>query len=296
MTSPSLPRAAFLALRPKQWVKNLILFAPLVFSLNIHDRDKDLAALAAFAVFCLTSSAVYLFNDVIDRENDRRHPVKRHRPIASGALPVPAALVLCVALLAAALTGALMLSLPFLTAVGVYLVNNLLYSFRLKHVVIVDVASIALGFVVRVIAGTLVIGVPASEWLIMCTILLAFFLGFAKRRHELAILEDETSHRQVLGEYSQALLDQLIMISAACALVSYAIYTVSDKAVSSFGTADLIYTVPFVLYGLFRYLYLIHHRQLGGDPTRVLLTDGPLILNVLLWLAACIVIIGGGGA
>lgn len=296
MTSPSLPRAAFLALRPKQWVKNLILFAPLVFSLNIHDRHKDLAALAAFAVFCLTSSAVYLFNDVIDRENDRRHPVKRLRPIASGALPVPTALGLCAVLLAAALTGAFLLGLPFMAAVGIYLVNNLLYSLKLKHVVLVDVGSIALGFVVRVMAGTLVIGVPASEWLIMCTILLAFFLGFAKRRHELAILDDETSHRQVLGEYSQALLDQLIMISAACALVSYAIYTVSDKAVSGFGTANLIYTVPFVLYGLFRYLYLIHHRQMGGDPTRVLLTDGPLILNVLLWLAACIVIIGGGRA
>ena len=296
MTTPSLPKAAFLALRPQQWIKNLILFAPLVFSLNIHSREKDLAALAAFGIFCLVSSAVYLFNDVVDRENDRQHPVKRHRPIASGALPVGAALTLCGVLLSVSLTGALMLSTGFLSAVGVYLVNNLLYSFRIKKVVLLDVSSIVLGFVVRVMAGTLVIGVPASEWLIMCTILLAYFLGFAKRRHELTVLGDETAHRKVLGEYSQHLLDQLIMISASCALISYAFYTVSDKAVSSFGTTNLIYTVPFVLYGLFRYLYLIHQRHRGGDPSRVLLTDGPLILTVLLWLGTCIVIIGGGDA
>jgi len=287
--------AAFQALRPKQWVKNLILFAPLVFSLNVHNTDKTLHTLAAFGVFCLLSSAVYLFNDVIDRRNDRLHPVKKNRPIASGALSVSTALALSAVLLVASFTSGALLGRLFLVAMTVYLLNNLLYSFKLKHVVLVDVGCIALGFVVRVLAGTVVIGVAASEWLIMCTTLLAFFLGFAKRRHELVLLGDENSgHRQVLGEYSRELLDQLIMISAACALVSYAIYTVSDKAVSSFGTANLIYTVPFVLYGLFRYLFLIHHRQLGGDPTKVLLTDGPLILNIMLWLAACIVIIDGG--
>jgi 4-hydroxybenzoate polyprenyltransferase len=294
MASPSVATAIIQAMRPKQWVKNLILFAPLIFSFNIRDTEKIMEAAAAFGVFCLLSSAVYLFNDVADRKNDRQHPIKKTRPIASGALSVVTALVVSGVLLVVAFTGAALLNHAFLIAASIYLVNNLLYTFRIKHVVLVDVGSIALGFVVRVIAGTMVIGVEASEWLIMCTILLAFFLGFAKRRHELVLLgEANSNHRQVLGDYSRELLDQLIMISAACALVSYAIYTVSEKAVTSFGTTNMIYTVPFVLYGLFRYLYLIHLKDRGGDPTKVLLTDGPLIFNVVLWLAACIGIIEG---
>ena len=280
------------ALRPQQWIKNLIVFAPLVFSLNAGRPAMLLEAAAAFAVFCLAASGVYVLNDIIDREQDRRHPVKKLRPVASGALPVAAAGRLAAGLLAASLAVAVWDGPAVAVATAVYVANNLLYSLKLKHVVILDVGSIAFGFVIRVLAGTVAIGVPASPWLIMCTILLAFFLGFAKRRHEIVLLDGQhADHRAVLGDYSEQLLDQLIMISAACTVMSYAMYTVSEKAVHSFGTTELIWTVPFVLYGLFRYLFLIHRRNSGGNPARVLLTDPPLMIDIVLWLAACCAII-----
>jgi 4-hydroxybenzoate polyprenyltransferase len=194
----------------------------------------------------------------------------------------------------AAVLGAFAMDHTYGLLLAGYLLNNLLYSFLLKHTVILDVGSIALGFVLRVLAGAAVIDVEASPWLIMCTILLASFLGFAKRRHELKLLLGaDGDHRRVLNDYSEALLDQLILISGASTVMSYALYTVSDKALTSFGTTDLIYTVPFVLYGLFRYLYLIHMRDSGGDPSRVLLTDAPLITSVVLWLATCCAIVYG---
>ena len=280
------------ALRPQQWIKNLIVFAPLVFSLNAGHPDMLLEATAAFVVFCLAGSGVYVLNDIVDREQDRRHPVKCRRPVASGVLSVPAAGRLASVLLATALLLAVWDGPAVAVATAVYVANNLLYSLRLKHVVILDVGSIAFGFVIRVLAGTAAIGVPASPWLIMCTILLACFLGFAKRRHEIVLLEENhADHRAVLGDYSEQLLDQLIMISAACTVMSYALYTVSEKAVTSFGTTELIWTVPFVLYGLFRYLFLIHRRKSGGNPARVLLTDPPLMIDIVLWLAACCAII-----
>ncbi len=276
-------------------MKNLILFAPLIFSLNLRDTAMSLTALAAFAVFCLASSAIYVLNDIVDRENDRRHPLKRLRPFASGDLSVRVGWLMVALLAPIALAGAAWIGTGFLGAVGAYMLNNLFYSYRVKHIVLADVGSIAFGFVIRVIAGTVAIGVEASPWLIMCTIFLAFFLGFAKRRHELVLLEgSETQHRAVLGEYNEMLLDQLILISAACTLMSYALYTVSDKALNSFGTSNLIYTVPFVLFGLFRYLFLIHRRNSGGNPTKVLLTDFPLIVVVVCWLVACFIIIYGG--
>jgi len=280
------------AMRPQQWVKNLIVFAPLIFSLNVGRADMALAATIAFLVFCLAGSGVYLLNDIIDREQDRRHPVKRLRPVASGALSVPAARWLSSGLLAAGLALAFRDGPRVGAAAAVYVANNLLYSLKLKHVVILDVGSIAFGFVVRVLAGTVAIGVAASPWLIMCTILLACFLGFAKRRHEIVLLDgNHVDHRAVLGDYSEHLLDQLIMVSAACTVMSYALYTISDKAVTSFGTTELVWTVPFVLYGLFRYLFLIHRRRSGGNPARVLLTDPPLLVDIVLWLAACSAII-----
>ncbi len=279
-------------IRPQQWVKNLIVFAPLIFSLNVRHADMVLEALGAFVVFCLVGSGVYVLNDIVDREQDRQHPIKRLRPVASGALPVRAAGWFAGGLLAAGLVLAWLDGPRVLTAAAVYVANNVLYSLKLKHVVIVDVGSIAFGFVIRVVAGAVAIGVEVSPWLVMCTILLACFLGFAKRRHEIVLLDgNHADHRLVLGEYSQELLDQLILISAACTVMSYALYTVSEKAVSSFGTTELIWTVPLVLYGLFRYLYLIHRRNSGGNPTRVLLTDTPLIIDIALWLAACCAII-----
>jgi 4-hydroxybenzoate polyprenyltransferase len=180
---------------------------------------------------------------------------------------------------------------PFLIIVLLYLVNNILYSWKTKHIVILDVASIAFGFVLRVLAGTAAIDVEPSSWLIMCTIMLAFFLGFAKRRHELVFLDRDQEFREVLGQYSKNFLDQMITIAAACSVMSYAMYTVSPKALTSFGSTDLLYTVPFVLLGIFRYLFLIHIRNTGGSPTKVLLTDLPLMINVLLWLVTCVVIV-----
>ncbi len=280
------------SLRPHQWTKNLILFAPLIFSRRLFDIDSTLICLAATAVFCATSGAVYLWNDVQDRERDREHPVKRMRPVASGELPVKAAATAAPALAAVAIGAALMLDVRFAALAAAYLINNIVYSTLLKHVVILDVGSIALGFVLRVLAGAAVIHVEASPWLIMCTILLACFLGFAKRRHEIVLLDgSDGDHRRVLADYSEYLLDQMIMITAASTVMSYALYTVSDKAIDSFGTTNLIYTVPFVLYGLFRYLYLVHKRNKGGSPSRLLLTDAALLIDVALWLAACCVIV-----
>ena len=287
-------RSLITTLRPRQWTKNLILFAPLVFSLHLLDADLLLRAVAGFGLFCLAGGAVYLFNDVVDRERDRLHPVKRERPVASGALPAGVAAGVSGGLAVAVLAAAFTLDRTFGLLVAAYLLNNLLYSFLLKHMVIIDVGSIALGFVLRVLAGSAAIAVEASPWLIMCTILLASFLGFAKRRHELKLLAGaKGTHRSVLNDYSETLLDQMILISGASTVMSYALYTVSEKAHSSFGTTNLIYTVPFVLYGLFRYLYLIHMRDSGGDPSKVLLTDWPLITGVTLWLITCCAIVYG---
>jgi 4-hydroxybenzoate polyprenyltransferase len=178
----------------------------------------------------------------------------------------------------------------------IYMVNNLFYSFKLKHIVLIDVGSLSLGFVLRVFAGAAVIGVEASPWLIMCTILLSSFLGFAKRRHELVLLgENNTNHRSVLEHYSPHLLDQLILISAASTVMSYALYTVNGKTVAKFGTTNLIYTVPFILYGVFRYLFLIHNRKKGGDPAKVLLNDAPMVLNIVVWLSVCVYMVYKGG-
>jgi 4-hydroxybenzoate polyprenyltransferase len=283
-----------IALRPKQWIKNLIIFGPLVFSLNLNQIDMGILAVRAFLTFCAVSGAVYLLNDIFDRERDKQHPIKKARPIASGALSVPAALVAIAVILVVAVLSALSIGTGMLLIISAYIVNNILYSFRLKHVVIVDVGSIATGFVLRVLAGAVAIDVIASPWLIMCTILLASFLGFSKRRHELLLLQDAgDSHREVLQEYSEQLLDQLIMISAATTLMSYALYTVSEKVIESFGTTNLIYTVPFVLYGLFRYLYLVHMKNSGGSPTEVLLTDLPLVTSVAAWLVVCTIIVYG---
>lgn len=276
------------ALRPNQWIKNLIVAGPLIFSLNVFHQPKLLRTLLAFALYCALASAVYLLNDIVDRENDRRHPVKRNRPIASGAVSVPVAALLCLLLAAGGLVGCYLTDQQLTLILGGYLINNILYTFWIKHVVLLDVMSLSFGFVLRVIGGAVVINAPASEWLIMCTLLLAMFLGFAKRRAEITLLDEGAdSHRRVLDHYSAYLLDQMIIIVASATTVCYALYTVSPHTVQQFGTARLIYTVPFVLYGLFRYLYLVQKKDGGGDPTRVFVTDLPTLLNVLLWLIVC---------
>jgi 4-hydroxybenzoate polyprenyltransferase len=280
------------SLRPHQWIKNLFVFAGILFSRNILETDLFLTVLAAFVVFCLLSGVVYLLNDIVDVERDRSHPVKSRRPIASGALPVPAAIMMLVLLALVALCAAYAMGTGFFITAIAYLVLQLAYSFYLKHQVILDVFSLAAGFVLRVVAGAVVIDVKVSSWLLLCTILLSLFLGFSKRRHEIETLEDDAKqHRRVLDEYSTYLLDQMIGVVTASTVVCYALYTMSAETIDKFGTKNLIFTIPFVLYGIFRYLYLIHKKGEGGNPETVLVTDKPLLFSIFLWILTAGIII-----
>jgi len=282
------------ALRPSQWSKNLIIFAALMFGQRLLDPHSLLYASSAFAIFCVLSGVVYLINDVADREADRRHPVKMHRAIASGALPVPTALGAALVLGSGALTAAFLLRPLFGVLAAVYLALLALYSGPLKHIVIIDVLTISVGFVLRAAAGAVAIDVPISHWLYVLTILLALFLALSKRRHELVLLADRaTGHRRILEEYSPYLLDQMISVVTASTLVAYAFYTVSPETVSKFGTDLLGLTLPFPLYGIFRYLYLVHQKEGGGSPAEMLLTDRPLMVCVALWALAVAIIIYG---
>ena len=291
----STPRSIIVSMRPSHWVKNLFLFAALIFSGRLLYLNDFLLTLVGFFVFSLGSSGIYLINDIADIEKDRLHPEKSLRPIPSGALSVTMAGVAAAFLLLLALVGAFFVNYRFGLVTAAYVLVNIAYSYYLKNIVILDVMSIAVSFVLRVVAGAVIIGVPSSEWLILCTLLLSLFLGFAKRRHELLILENKaTDHRAVLEHYSPYFLDQMTAIVTASTVMSYAIYTISDETVKKFNTKSLIYTIPFVLYGIFRYLYLVHKREEGGNPTKILLTDVPLILNVLAWVLVCAYIIYGG--
>ena len=294
--SHSLLSGLLASLRPSQWTKNLIIFAGVLFGQRLTDVSAVLAAAGAFVIFCLLSGVVYLINDVMDREADRRHPIKKARPIASGALPVRAALTAAGLIAAGALVSALALRPEFGLVALLYVVLLGLYSWRLKHVVIIDVLTIAVGFVLRAVAGAVVIPVAVSVWLYLLTILLALFLALAKRRHELVLLADgATGHRRILQEYSPYLLDQMISVVTASTLVAYAIYTVSPETTAKFQTHWLGLTLPFPLYGIFRYLYLVHQKDGGGSPSDMLLTDRPLLVCVALWAAVVALIIYGPG-
>jgi 4-hydroxybenzoate polyprenyltransferase len=283
-----------LALRPAQWTKNLIIFAGLIFGGRLLDPGAVGTALVAFVVFCALSGVVYLVNDIADREADRQHPVKRLRPIASGAVPVSLAVGTAVVLAVGALGWAFWLQPAFGWIGALYLTLLALYSGPLKHTVIIDVITIAIGFVLRAVAGAVVISVAISHWLLILTILLALFLALSKRRHELVLLAGgATSHRRILDEYSPYLLDQMISVVTASTIVAYAFYTVSPETVEKFGTDRLVWTLPFPLYGIFRYLYLVHQRDGGGSPAEMLLTDRPLLVCVALWAIAVTAIIYG---
>lgn len=287
-------RAIAASMRPQQWIKNFFLFAPLIFSGNLFNVPDILLTIAGFFIFSIAASGVYLMNDIADLEQDRLHPVKSRRPLPSGKLSVAAAGATSALLIGGGALASFVLKSGFGFVVASYLVINILYSFRLKHIVILDVMTIASGFVLRVVAGAVLIGVPTSEWLIICTILLSLFLGFSKRRHEITILESQANtHRSVLQQYSPGFLDQMIGIVTASTVMSYALYTISDETVRKFGTKHLIYTVPFVLYGIFRYLYLVHQKVEGGNPTKLALTDRPLLLNLILWIVTASLIIYG---
>jgi len=280
------------SLRPDQWTKNLIVFAALIFSRQLLDPAALALASAAFLIFCALSGAVYLINDVSDREADRQHPLKRRRPIASGALSPATALGWAVVLSVAALASAFALKPLFGWTAAAYLALFVLYTRWLKHVVVLDVLSIAIGFVLRAVSGGVIIGVPVSDWLLVCTLLGALFLGLAKRRHEITLLADGAKgHRRILEEYDPYLLDQMIAVVAAATLVAYVIYCVSPETHAYFGTDLLVLTTPFPIYGLFRYLYLVHRKEGGGSPSEMLLVDRPLLGCVALWGVAVVVII-----
>ena len=267
------------------------MFAGLLFGGRLLETDAVLLAMATFAIFCALSGAVYLINDIMDREADRRHPLKRLRPIASGQLSVRTAT------LAAAVFGGggLVAAAAINTAVGLagatYLALLLGYSITLKHIVIIDVLTIAAGFVIRAIAGAVAVDVPIRFWLLVCTTLLALFLAFSKRRHELVLLGDGAiDHRRILEEYTPYLLDQMIAVVTASTVIAYTLFAISPETAERLGTARLPVTIPFVLYGIFRYLYLVHQKRGGGSPAELLLTDRPLLACVALWAGSVMVL------
>jgi 4-hydroxybenzoate polyprenyltransferase len=280
------------SLRPSQWVKNGFVFCALIFSRSLTDWHRIALVTLAALVFCAVSSATYLVNDVLDARDDRQHPVKRLRPVASGRISTKAALSTAAVFGLAALAGAWTIDHAYFQIVSVYAAINLVYSAWLKRVMLVDVYVIAAGFVLRVIGGGIVIHVELSAWLIVCTTLLALFLALSKRRHELVLLgENASGHRSSLADYTPHFLDQLIGIVTASTVMSYALYTLSEDARTKFPNKRLELTVPLVLFGIFRYLYLVHRRDGGGNPARMLFTDPVLLSSVLLWAVAVIVII-----
>ena len=275
------------ALRPRQWAKNLLLFAGIVFAAKLGDAERWGEGVAAFAAYCAASSAAYLVNDVRDAENDRQHPVKRLRPVASGELPGRAALVLAGVLAAAALAGAALLGPWSAAFMGGFLVLQAAYTGGLKHVVLIDVLVIAGLFVIRASAGAQAVDVRISPWLLICTGLLALFLALAKRRAELVLVgAEETPGRPVLEGYSLALVDQLVSVVAASTVIAYSLYTFTAR-----DSKAMMATVPFVVYGVFRYLLLLHRHDLGEEPENVLLTDVPLLLTIASWAATSAVIL-----
>jgi 4-hydroxybenzoate polyprenyltransferase len=280
------------SLRPWQWTKNLLVFAGLIFSQSLHHPALVARAVLAFLIFCALSGSVYLINDVLDAERDRSHPQKRLRPVASGRLRADVAAGVGAVLALAACLAAFVVSARLGLVAATYAALLVAYSAGLKHLVIVDALIIAAGFVLRALAGVVVVDAEFSHWLLLCTILLALFLTFGKRRHEILLLEDGAAdHRPILFEYSPQLLDQMIAVVAASTFMAYALYTISPETAAKLGTTRLPLTIPFVLYGLFRYLYLLYRRDLGGSPSEHLLADRALLLDVALWAAAVVTLL-----
>lgn len=284
--------ALFLSLRPKQWVKNFFIFFPLIFGQKLFSFPSNLRTLEAFFLFSLAASAGYLINDIMDLKKDKFHPRTRVRPIASGKLSVFKAKTAAWVLGVVALAFSFLLDAPFGSIVALYFMVNILYSKTLKEKVILDVFCIALLFILRVVAGGVVAEVELSHWIIVMTGLLALFLGFNKRRQELkATHENALSHRKVLLDYNVYFIDQMIAIITSSIVVAYMLYTTDPRTTAFFGNRNIMLTIPFVYYGIFRYLYLIHKLNVGGDPTRILFRDKNTQLNLLLWLIVCVAVI-----
>ena len=283
--------------RPWQWSKNGILFAGLIFSRNLVHPSFFLRSLAGFLLFCIASSAIYMLNDACDMERDRLHPVKRSRPLPAGRVSRTQVLAITSVLLVVALAGSWMLGRPFFLSMLAFLAVNASYSFFFRSIVVLDAMLIAISFVIRAVAGVMVLrpveaGIELSPWLLVCTLFLALFLALGKRRHELGLLEAHAAeHRASLGAYSRSLLDQLITVVSAATLIAYAIYTIDPATISKFQSRNLVVTIPFVAYGIFRYLYLIQERNEGGNPSRALYRDGPLLATIASWLLVVVLIL-----
>lgn len=280
--------------RPKQWIKNFFVFAPLLFSRHVFDIAFLIPAIQAFVVFCIASSSVYVINDILDAEADRSHPKKKYRPIASGEIGVNTAIVFLLLLAVIITAGAFFMRPVFTFVIVIYILTNLLYSIKVKSIVLLDVFFISLGFMLRVLGGAAAINVPISSWMVLTAIFISLFLAISKRRGELSQVvnaENIEKQRKVLKEYSIQFADQLNTIAAAGTIISYALYTVSDRTVAMFGTEKLIYTTPFVIYGIFRYMYLMHKKNMGESPTSIVTKDIPIMIDVLAWLFFSLIII-----
>ncbi|MFC1781981.1 decaprenyl-phosphate phosphoribosyltransferase [Planctomycetota bacterium] len=284
-------------LRPVHWIKNGFVVAPLLFSGMYTETEACLRILAAVISFCAVSSAVYILNDLRDKREDEQHPVKKYRPIARGAVGVNTAMIMMASLVLLSLTAGWWLGSNFLLVALLYLAVNAAYSFGIKHVAILDVMAIAAGFVLRIFAGSVAIAVEPSHWLVLCTIMISMFLGFTKRRAELVSVEGAGEHtRKVLGDYSVAFLDQVIPMVTAATIICYALYTVDARTLEVFGTRAMLLTVPSVMYGLFRYIYLIYHGKKGADPTELVCRDVPTLINLVIWVIIAVAVVAKGRA
>lgn len=274
----------FHLMRPHQWVKNGFIFIGLLFGHAWDNFFLTLQVIAAAIAFSFISSGVYIVNDIVDLENDRQHPTKKNRPLANGKVSVSAAIFLAIVSLIVGISLGIWVSLWVSLFLFIYILINLGYSFYLKNIVILDIFLIAAGFMLRILTGTVGVGIPPSQWLLLCGFMVALFMGLIKRRSEIIFLSEEKSlHRKVLGDYSPVLLDKMISISAAGVIMSYSLYTMSSETIRIHRTDKLIYTVPIILYGIFRYIYLLHHQGKGGDPSLELVLDPHVIITICVW-------------
>ena len=286
-TGLQVARGVVVAMRLPEWLKNSLVFAAILFSGNIFSRPAMIHSVMAFLALCMASSASYFFNDLRDRKTDKTHPLKSRRPIASELVPLRVAVVAVLVLATAGIAIGFAVNWRTGRVVLAYLVLTSLYSLVMKHIVILDVFVLATGFVLRVIAGADAIGVAFSSWLVLCTFLLALFMGFGKRRHELLLLEESaSSHRPVLHEYSAHFLDMMMVVVTSATVACYALYTLDAATIARFGTHRLVYTSVFVLYGIFRYLYLMYQKSGGGNPTALIYRDLSLQVDILLWIVS----------
>lgn len=281
-------------IRVKQWVKNLFVFAPLVFSLQLFDPEPLLQTVAAFFAFSLVSSSLYAMNDIVDLERDQHHPRKKNRPLPAGILTIPQAAIAGVLCLGCGAFLALWLDLAVAGVLAFYLLMNIYYSMWGKNIIILDTMLIAVGFVLRVLAGAYAIAVPPSSWMLVATFFLALLLGMGKRYNELRVMQEESgSHREVLDEYNEPLLRQLFAVASSATVVAYALYTMDPKVIKAFSTENLVFTLPFVVFGVFRYLYLVFNHELGGDPTELVFKDRTMLAAVVLWVISVVILIYG---